>query len=75
LDEVVAWMNLLVEHNITAEHIPIMLVGNKIDLDRTIDEDEGRLLAKKHNIHYSETSAKQNTGVNDTFKSLAILVI
>jgi small GTP-binding protein len=75
LDEVDDWMNILVEHNITAEHIPIMLVGNKIDLERTIDQDEGRLLAKKHNIHYSETTAKQNIGLSDTFKTLAILVI
>jgi GTPase SAR1 family protein len=52
-----------------------MLVGNKIDLARTITEKEGKGLSKRFNIYYSETSAKTNEGVHEIFRSLATLVM
>jgi GTPase SAR1 family protein len=69
------WLKILAEQNICDENLPIMLIGNKIDLVRTITEEEGRNLAKHCNIHYSEVSAKTNEGVQEAFRSLAALVV
>jgi translation elongation factor EF-4 len=69
------WLKFLAEQNICDENLPIMLIGNKIDLVRTITEEEGRNLAKHCNIHYSEVSAKTNEGVQEAFRSLVTLVM
>ena len=52
------------------------LVGNKIDLVeknhriREVTEDEGKLLAKKYEMLFYETSALNNQSVNDAFEDL-----
>lgn len=37
--------------------IPIILIGNKIDLERKVSQEFGENLAKKLNVEYVETSA------------------
>lgn len=50
-------------------NVPIVLVGNKSDLqqDRQVSVDEGKKLAQEINAVFLETSAKNNQGVSDVF--------
>merc|ERR1739848_392775 len=52
--------------------IPLMLVGNKCDLDdkREVETSEGEELAKKFNCQFKETSAKTRENVEESFYDL-----
>ncbi|CAD6188305.1 unnamed protein product [Caenorhabditis auriculariae] len=53
--------------------VPMIVVGNKVDLQhscRVISRDEGAKLAKSWNAAFIETSAKDNTAVNQIFDRL-----
>ena len=62
-------------------HIPIAIVGNKLDLAkenasaRRIDESEAQEFSKKHNMSYFETSAKEGDGVVHIFTHLSEKVL
>jgi GTPase KRas len=53
-------------------NVPIVIVGNKSDLanERNVSYQEGLELAKKYNTEYIETSAKNNTNVEQAFYAL-----
>jgi len=54
-----------------ADDIPMLLVGNKVDLPRReVETKDGMEYAKAHNMPYIETSAKTRQGVDDAFYSL-----
>ncbi|XP_064385588.1 GTPase HRas [Halichondria panicea] len=54
-----------------AEDIPMILVGNKIDLPRReVDPKLAQAYGKNHKMPYIETSAKTRQGVDDSFYSL-----
>jgi len=54
-----------------ADEVPMVLVGNKVDLQsRTVDSKQGQLLADSYGIPYVETSAKTRQGVDDAFYTL-----
>ena len=57
----------------TSENIPIILVGNKCDLEneRVIPFEEGKALADSLGISFMETSAKNDINVTEVFTSLA----
>lgn len=58
------------------DNIPIVLVGNKIDLpDKVITTEEGQEMAKKYNIEFLEASAKDGTNVKESFCTLAESVL
>jgi len=50
-----------------------ILIGNKCDVQdhRAISHEEGDVLAKEYNIHFYETSAKQNLNVENAFLKIA----
>jgi len=54
------------------EDIPIVLVGNKCDLEkeRQVAREKGEELAKKFRLGFIEVSAKANNGVNEMFYEL-----
>jgi 50S ribosomal subunit-associated GTPase HflX len=54
---------------VSCAQIPVVLVGNKIDLEeeRVVSLEEGRDLAKKHRLSHFETSAKTNHNINEVF--------
>ena len=55
----------------THHELPIILVGNKSDLnnDRCVSHEEGKKLAKEMKAVFLETSAKENQNVTDIFTS------
>jgi small GTP-binding protein len=70
--EIDSWMKNLSDNN---ENIVKMIVGNKIDLDRNVSEEQGKKKAKVYGACYTETSAKDNMGIDEAFENLVRLVI
>jgi len=56
--------------------IPIMLVGNKLDLEeeRAVTTENGKALSQKFNCGFIEASAKTNSFVNDIFFELVRMI-
>jgi GTPase SAR1 family protein len=50
----------------------MILLGNKVDLEnnREISNQEAELLSERYNIKYFETSAKENTNVDEAFLNI-----
>ena len=48
----------------------IYLIGNKIDLEREVLEDEAKNFSKENNLRYFETSCKTGEGVQEFFNDL-----
>ncbi|MFX0038701.1 MAG: GTP-binding protein [Promethearchaeota archaeon] len=51
--------------------IPMILLGNKVDLEREIDREEAEDLAKRLSCEYMETSAKTGQNVEIAFEKIA----
>ncbi|BEJ05867.1 hypothetical protein CcaverHIS641_0303890 [Cutaneotrichosporon cavernicola] len=54
------------------QHVPMVIVGNKADLDmyRDVMYDEGIKLAAEAKCEYIETSARHNTNIDEVFASV-----
>lgn len=55
--------------------IPMILIGNKIDLPRKIPKAEAERFAKLNGMIYYETSAKRGLNVNEIFNKLASMTM
>ncbi|XP_035825950.1 ras-related and estrogen-regulated growth inhibitor-like protein [Aplysia californica] len=55
----------------TSAYMPIMLLGNKTDLDprREVGVDEGHQVALEHGCQYFEVSAAENVGITLAFQA------
>jgi len=51
--------------------IPMLLLGNKVDLEREVDREEAEDLAKRLSCEYMETSAKTGKNVEIVFEKIA----
>ena len=58
-----------------AKDFKSILIGNKCDLKRTINNDELKIFAEKKNMPYMETSAKDGTNVDQAFLKLVDEII
>ncbi|MFX0168215.1 MAG: Rab family GTPase [Candidatus Hodarchaeota archaeon] len=60
------WLTLIRE---VEPNIPIILIGSKCDLNRSVDFDTAQAFADSHKIEsYFEVSAQSNTGVQDALR-------
>ena len=58
------------------KEFPAFLVGNKCDLEHTIDDFEIENLKNEHNFYgYVDTSAKDGIGIDDVFSEMGELLI
>jgi len=58
------------------DDIPRILVGNKSDLaHREVSASEGREMAQRYSLDYMETSAKNNSGISETFDRLTDIIL
>jgi Ras-related protein Rab-8A len=73
-DQVDSWYQNVEEY--ARDKVSIVLIGNKCDLTdkRVITTDEGRRLAKRLGVNFFETSAKDKTGVDETFYEITRLI-
>ncbi|MHA1642558.1 MAG: Rab family GTPase [Promethearchaeota archaeon] len=55
--------------------IPMLLIGNKVDLERQVSKTEAEDMASRLSCTYLETSAKTGKNVEDAFKKLAMLCL
>ena len=61
-----------INENILRENVSIILVGNKMDLpNRVISYEEGDNFAKKYDLLFYETSAKEGNNIDEVFKKIA----
>jgi small GTP-binding protein len=56
-------------------NVPIILIGNKADLEPIITTEEGQQYAKEKSLTFIETSAKTNLNTKAPFSTLAQLII
>ncbi|MHA1280026.1 MAG: Rab family GTPase [Candidatus Helarchaeota archaeon] len=70
-DDIMSWYNLV--QNYVQTKIPILLLGNKIDLvdQRVVSSGMAQDLANEQGFTYLETSAKTCKNIDDAFKKLA----
>lgn len=65
------WLVQLKNHT---ENIPIMLIGNKTDLQRQVSTENGKEEAFRNSIMYFETSAKTGENVYEAFHELITVI-
>ncbi|MBD3352878.1 MAG: GTP-binding protein [Candidatus Lokiarchaeota archaeon] len=54
------------------KRIPVILVGNKIDLEKKVSTEKAKQYAEKKNFQFIECSAKTGENVDDIFKKIAV---
>ncbi|NVM44103.1 MAG: GTP-binding protein [Candidatus Lokiarchaeota archaeon] len=75
LDHLPDWTQIIREQS---GEIPIILIGNKLDLEksREVSKEEGIAIAKKYNLSaYTELSSKTGQNVEKTFTVLTEILI
>jgi small GTP-binding protein len=55
--------------------VKIIIIGNKIDLDREVNFDDAKKYAEDNGYKYFETSAKSGKGVNESIRFLVQEII
>ena len=70
-DDLKFWIESINSNVYDNESIPIVIFGNKIDLQkREVTKKEATDFAEKNNFEYYETSAKTGEGVDNAIKEL-----
>lgn len=60
-----SWVSMLPVHPKSKKKVPVILVGNKLDLKREVSHDSIKDYCKKREFFYYETSCKENIGIFD----------
>ena len=70
LDKISKWVDNI-EDNVDRNEKVLILVGNKIDINRReVTNEEGMNFANERNMKYFETSAKTGFGINEAFNQI-----
>ena len=69
-DSLKVWIDSL-KNNLGENSLPIIIDGNKIDLDdRDVSKETAQKFAQEYNYKYFETSAKSGVGVDELFREI-----
>ena len=69
--EITDWIKLFNENHNGKEKVPKCLVGSKCDLEKKVTDDKIKEVSQKYNLHYYETSAKDNFNINKLFEDMS----
>ena len=70
-DDLKFWLDSIKTHIYDDDYIPIVIIGNKIDLQKRVVQKKDAIdFAEKNHYHYYETSAKTGDGVDNAIKEL-----
>ena len=72
-EKVQEWIQSVIDNG--DENIKMVLIGNKIDLNREVKTEEGQAIANKYKMPFFETSAKENINIRDSVMKLVNMVI
>ena len=62
-------------NDLCMQDVPVIIVGNKIDLPNTEDAiEQGEILAQRNNVIFMKTSAKDGTNIMNLFYSLVRMI-
>ena len=68
-DNVTTWIDSITQH--AGDNVAKILVGNKVDIeDRAVQKEQAELLAMNNNLHYYETSAKNNFNITECMEDI-----
>jgi len=70
-EHVESWLHQIAQYNKMGDKVPIVLVGNKCDLEaaqRTVATEECEALARRHGLLFYEASAKTGRNVEQLFE-------
>lgn len=71
-DHVAKWHEQIVRY--ASEEVPVIVVGNKSDLEKVVDESSINSICKEKLMHYYEASAANGNNVEQVFTHLAKLI-
>ena len=76
-DNLIYWINSIKNHmESEIDKIPVIVIGNKIDLEeREVKFEDAQLFCKDKNYPYFETSAKNGTNIDEAMRSLVKEII
>ena len=71
------WIKSIKTHiNIEKDHIPTIIIGNKIDIfEREVTKEDAEKFAKEQNLQYFEASAKSGKGIDECIQYLVRKVL
>lgn len=72
------WLLSIKEHNGGSKHDdgpPIIIIGNKTDLDWVVSKEDAQQFAKNHGLEIFFTSAKTGENINEAFRTISNLVL
>ncbi|MEM2145257.1 MAG: GTP-binding protein [Candidatus Jordarchaeaceae archaeon] len=72
LKKCIWWVGEVIKH---CGKIPLILVGNKTDLERQVSTEEGLSIANSLGVSFIETSAKEQINVEKAFSLLGEMVL
>ena len=62
------WITNLLE---ISGNVPYIIIGNKTDLEKQVDQEKINALTNKYGVKFIETSALNNTNVDEAFQNIA----
>jgi small GTP-binding protein len=68
------WFELAYEA-IEKDTIPLVLVGNKEDLEHQVSDDQAKAFAEEYQVELLSASAKTGNGVNEVFQKVAEMAV
>ena len=74
-DNLKNWISCISDNYNKISDVQVIVIGNKIDLNRVVSKKEAEDLCKEYNFPYFETSALKNIGLDESFRKIVFMVL